>query len=68
MSLMDVITWPLLMLWKNRTLKRPVCIWKKGYTGSEGRDPGTAFYEHLIEYHLCTYKNEPVRCEPVLFL
>ena len=28
---MDVITWPLLMLWKNRTLKRPVCIWKKIY-------------------------------------
>lgn len=40
---------------ENRTLKRPVCIWKR-YTGSEGRDPGTAFYEHLIEYHLCTYK------------
>ena len=31
MSLMDVITWPLLMPWKNRTLKRPVCIWKKIY-------------------------------------
>ena len=44
------------------------CVYlEKRYTGSEGRDPGTAFYEHLIEYHLCTYKREPVRCEPVLF-